>query len=112
MELASFDLAIAVGVLHHLNDAEALQLFQMAQAALKPAGRLITLDNCYRDGQSRIARFLISKDRGQYVRASDAYRNLALSVFPEVKASIREDLLRIPYTQVILECRYWSPAKN
>lgn len=41
---AYFDIVLVVGVLHHLDDTEALQLCQLAQAGLKSGGTLITLD--------------------------------------------------------------------
>ena len=37
-----FDVVIASGIVHHLEDDEALQLFRLSLAALKPGGRLIT----------------------------------------------------------------------
>jgi cyclopropane fatty-acyl-phospholipid synthase-like methyltransferase len=101
---AGFDLVLATGVLHHLTDAEAVDLFRVAQAALKPGGRLVTLDGCFVDGQSAIARHLLKKDRGQFVRNEAAYLALARQVFTSVRSSVTTDLLRIPYTHVILEC--------
>lgn len=103
-EAGSFDLALATGVLHHLGDDEALKLFRLAQEALKPGGRLVTFDGCFEHGQSKIAQYLLSKDRGQFVRTKDEYVRLASKVFGDVKVSIRHDLLRIPYTHIILEC--------
>jgi len=46
----------------------------------------------------------VSRDRGQYVRESAEYAMLAAQVFPEVRSFVRHDLLRIPYTHVILQC--------
>ncbi|MGA7936740.1 MAG: class I SAM-dependent methyltransferase [Kovacikia sp.] len=99
-----FDIVLAVGILHHLDDAEALQLFHLAKAALKPGGRLITLDGVYIDKQSFCARYIISKDRGQNVRTKAEYLAIATQVFSEITVSIRHDMLRIPYTHLILEC--------
>jgi SAM-dependent methyltransferase len=103
-QVNSFDIALATGVLHHLDDAEAIELFQIAHRALRPGGRLVTFDGVYVDGQSRIARYLLSRDRGQYVRRPEGYAELARRVFGAVEVSIRDDLLRIPYTHIILEC--------
>jgi SAM-dependent methyltransferase len=100
----SFDLALAIGVLHHLNDVEALELLRVAYASLRPGGRLITLDGCYVDGQSLVSRWLLAGDRGRYVRARDAYLQLMRSVFPEITTVVRTDLLRVPYTHFIAEC--------
>jgi SAM-dependent methyltransferase len=101
---ASFDLVLATGVLHHLDDSEALDLFRLARQALKPEGRLVTLDGCYLPGQSRVAKLLLRLDRGKFVRTQEGYTTLASQIFRRVEASIRHDLLRLPYTHIILEC--------
>lgn len=103
-----YDLVIAIGVLHHLPDSEAIHLFELAQAALKPEGRLVTVDGCYVPGQSRIARYLLSRDRGQFVRTKESYEHLAKQFFPMPKITIRHDLLRIPFTHIIMECAVGS----
>jgi hypothetical protein len=43
-------------------------------------------------------------DRGRYVRTREAYLALARPSFRGVKAFLRQDLLLIPYTHIILEC--------
>jgi len=103
-EAATFDLVLATGVLHHLDDNHALSLFKLARRALKPGARLVTYDSCFAAGQSKLARFVVSRDRGQYVRESAEYARLAGQVFPEVRSFVRHDLLRIPYTHLILQC--------
>lgn len=100
----SFDIVLAIGILHHLDDTEALRLFEIAKRALKKGGRLVTYDGCYVSAQSRAAKYLLSKDRGQYVRDEQGYSDLAKARFDEVKVSIRNDLLNIPYTHIIMEC--------
>ncbi|SRR6266568_3030235 len=99
-----FDVVLALGIVHHLDDSEALQLFQIAHSALKRGGKLVTLDGVWTNDQSRPARYLLARDRGQFVRSQEQYVNLASQVFSTIKASIRHDLLRIPYTHIILEC--------
>lgn len=103
-EHSYFDIALALGIVHHLDDGEALRLFQIAYAALKPGGKLITLDGCFVEEQSAMARYVVSKDRGQYVRTKEGYLQIASQVFSNITASVRHDLLRIPYTHLILEC--------
>lgn len=103
-EVGSFDIVLAMGILHHLNDDEAVHLFELAHSALKSGGRLVTFDGCYVKGQSPVVRYLISKDRGQYVRTKEGYLNLASEIFANIKVSIRHELLRIPYTFIIMEC--------
>lgn len=101
----AFDIVLAVGILHHLDRDEAIDMFRVAERALKPPGRLVTLDGCYVEGQSAVARYLLSRDRGEFVRTADKYLALAKTVFDDVTVSIRHDLLHIPYTHIALECK-------
>jgi len=101
---SEFDLVLASGVVHHLSDSEAHELFDLARSVLKPGGRLVTLDGCYVEGQSTVARYLLSRDRGKFVRTQSAYEALATKVFPSVKTTIHHRLINIPYTHIILEC--------
>ncbi|MFZ0950723.1 MAG: class I SAM-dependent methyltransferase [Candidatus Sulfotelmatobacter sp.] len=100
----SFDIVIALGILHHLDDSEAVELFRMARRTLKPEGRLITLDGVWVAGQSRFAKFLLSRDRGRFVRHAEEYVALASTSFSIVHSTVRHDMLRIPYSHLILEC--------
>lgn len=102
--LSGFDLVLAVGVLHHLSDAEAARLIHLARAALTPDGRLVTFDGCYTREQSRFSRLIVSRDRGRYVRTAAHYQALAEEGFRRVDVRIRHDLLRIPYAHIIMEC--------
>ena len=75
-----------------------------AKSALKPSGVLVTLDGAFVNGQPMLARVLARLDRGLYVRAPEEYARLARAVFPNVEMQVSTDLLRIPYTHVILRC--------
>jgi len=109
-EPASFDIVIAKGLVHHLDDVEARKLFAVGCEALKPGGRLVTFDGCFVPGQSRIARCLLSLDRGKYVRTEPEYLALARESFDTVISHVRHNLTRIPYTLQIMECtRRLSP---
>jgi SAM-dependent methyltransferase len=100
----SFDTVLALGIVHHLDDEEARQLFQIAYDVLKSGGKLVTLDGVWTDDQSPTARWLLARDRGEYVRNEEEYVTIASQVFQNVRSSIRHDLLRIPYSHLILEC--------
>ena len=99
-----FDIAMANGVLHHLDDTQALELLELARDLLASGGRLVTLDGCYVPAQPAIARLLLRLDRGKHVRAPEAYLSLARKAFRRVEPHVREDLLRTPYTHLIMEC--------
>jgi len=97
-----FDRALAKGVLHHLGDGDAAALFAEAAMALAPGGRLVTVDPCFVPAQSRLARFIISRDRGEAVRVPEAYGELARRSFDQVEVVVFDDLLRVPYTHAMV----------
>lgn len=100
----NFDIVLAIGILHHLNDAIAQELFETAYNALRPGGTLLTLDPVYTENQSLIAKYIVSKDRGQAVRTDNAYIEIAEKHFKASKALIEESPLRIPYTGIVMTC--------
>jgi SAM-dependent methyltransferase len=102
-DLRDFDLALAFGVLHHLDDGAATALCRAAARALVPGGRLVAVDPALIPAQHPVARFLITRDRGQYVRSPSDYGDIAQGVFTDAKVVVRNDLLRIPYTHCVIE---------
>ena len=97
-----FDLVIAVGVLHHLGDAEVRAAFALGARALRDDGRMVTVDPCWTEPQHPVARMLISRDRGQNVRSASDYARLTEGTFAEAVVIERTDLLRIPYSHAVL----------
>jgi SAM-dependent methyltransferase len=98
------DVVLLMGLVHHLNDHEAIELLHRVKRGMKADGRLFTLDGCYREGQSGIARRFLDADRGRFIRDEQAYLALAGLVFTQVRGSIREDFFRVPYTTIVMEC--------
>jgi SAM-dependent methyltransferase len=103
--LPCFDIVLMLGLLHHLGDETARQLLGLVKRAMKPDGRLFTVDGFYEPGQPWFARYLLDRDRGKFIRNREAYIRLAHQTFGKVLASTRNDLFHIPYSAVILECR-------
>jgi SAM-dependent methyltransferase len=68
------DLVAIMGLLHHLNDDEVLELLHILSTGLS-IRRVITVDTVYITGR-RINNFLAMLDRGRYVRNVDEYRHL------------------------------------
>jgi 2-polyprenyl-3-methyl-5-hydroxy-6-metoxy-1,4-benzoquinol methylase len=99
----TFDIVLAIGVLHHLNDVEAQTLIQLAHHVLVSGGYLVTLDPVFVPGQNRIARFLISRDRGKFVRSPEGYQSLAHSIFANVECTVLHNMLRLPYTHFVMK---------
>ena len=89
------------GVLHHIADQELSETLTHVRDVLKDDGVLFTLDGCYREGQSRIAKWLLDNDRGEFVRDQDGYDQALSGVFGNVQFAIRDDYSRVPYTFII-----------
>jgi 2-polyprenyl-3-methyl-5-hydroxy-6-metoxy-1,4-benzoquinol methylase len=98
---SEFDIAIAIGILHHLDDEEARELFRAAEKLLKPGGRLIVSDPVSRLSQNPIARLVMRFDRGKSIRSKEGYLALAGDRLQLIRTDLRSDFLRIPYDHCI-----------
>lgn len=103
------DLVLACGLFHHLDDGKVFDVIRAAARTLDAGGRLVSIDPCLSERQSKLARFLVTKDRGRHVRKDEALRRLGEAGFSEVRTVVRCDLLRMPYTHVVMECA--QPAR-
>ncbi len=104
-DLGTFDVVMALGVVHHLSDADADILFATAAKVLRQGGHVVTLDPAFLKGQNPVARLLAALDRGQHVRTPDEYLSIARRHFQQVNATILHDLIAVPYTHCILEAQ-------
>lgn len=107
-----FDIALANSLLHHLDDAQARRLFELAHRALRPGGWLVTYDNVYIEDQHWFARWLIGRDRGTAVRTREGYEALARSRFSQIESTILHDTLRVPYTILVMRCTKTGNAER
>jgi SAM-dependent methyltransferase len=100
-EFAGADIVMMNGVLHHIADEELKDTLSNVRGVLKSDGVLFTLDGCYREGQSRLVKWLLRNDRGEFVRDQNGYDRVLRTVFGQVDLFIREDYSRVPYTFII-----------
>ena len=98
-----FDVVMATGLLHHLDDEKVQGLMKLVHSALREGGQLITIDPCFAADQNAVSHFLVSRDRGQNVRDLAGYSSLAKSVFSNTAAIVRHRKW-IPYTHCIMQC--------
>jgi SAM-dependent methyltransferase len=97
------DIVMAIAVLHHLDDQDAVDCIRFAYDALKMKGRFICLDPCWIPNQGAFSRFVMANDRGRNIRTEQQYRQLAAQIFRNVAAWVNT-AARIPYVSIILEC--------
>ena len=101
-----FDVAIAIALLHHLDDDEAITLLRLLKQVLGPSGRVLTADPVFIDGQNPISGRLIAWDRGRNIRRAGEYRALADGTFDHVEGEIvdKGSIPRLLRTWV-MQCR-------
>ena len=73
-----FDFVMMNGLLHHVDDATALDILQLAMDSLQPGGKVLCIDGGLNPKQNAFARYLLKEDRGEFVRSPEAYEKLAI----------------------------------
>lgn len=104
-ELTDRTLALSLGVLHHVDDDTADELLALARRSLTEGGRFVSFDPTLTDGQHPVARFLVRNDRGQHVRGPGELEAIVRRHFAHVDVIVRHDLLRTPYSHVVVHAR-------
>jgi SAM-dependent methyltransferase len=99
-----FDIVLASGILHHIDDASANGLLAVSARLLAKNGRMVIADPVVAPGQSPVAKFLISLDRGRNVRTPEHYLALARTRFEKVHSHVCDLHPWLPYTQFIMDC--------
>lgn len=102
-EISPFDIVLAIGLLHHLDNDAARNVLRLARLALKPGGRFVSIDPVFAVIQNSLSRTLVSRDRGQNVRDEKGYLALARHEFHLTEGVVRHRTW-IPYSHWIMEC--------
>lgn len=97
------DIVIMCGLLHHLDDNIFIEILQGVKKVLSDDGKVFSLDGCYIDKQSYIARKILENDRGKHVRDETTYVSLVSKVFNSVESRIHDNLYYFPYTSIVME---------
>ena len=104
-EKGPYDLVFLAGVLHHLDDSQVAELVDQVAPLLTDNGRFVALEPVFDPDQRLTARLIIAADRGRFVRDRSGYANLLRRRLPAITTSIHSDLLRMPYTHLLIEAR-------
>ena len=99
-----YDVILADGLIHHLSESEAQELFHLGYSSLKENGFMLTVDPVLVEKQNFLDRFIISMDRGQHIKQCDEYKKTAESIFSTVSVSIIRNIGIFSLTGCILKC--------
>ena len=100
--LGTFDVAVAIGVLHHLPDSDVTSMLRAFSRMLVPSGRFVAAEPVWEPSQRTTARVLAALDRGRFVREESRYVDLLSPWFRRVECEIRHDLFWFPYTHCMI----------
>lgn len=101
LPVSSFDLVIAIGVLHHIDSEVFIEFVKEAFRILKPGARLTTFDPVFHKEQSKMSEWIVKQDRGSWVRTESEYLEIIQSNFQGIiDTKIYSKLLRIPYDHI------------
>ncbi len=98
-----FDRAIIVGMLHHLDDTQAIGALKEAKRVLKKGGRLLVMEDTKTDFLP--TRLLQEIDQGKFIRTSDTWKIFFSDNFTIRKIFSFQNGLCF-YTAAILEKSY------
>ncbi len=107
-EYEKVDRIILLGIIHHLDDNESRLLIDKLNNLLTENGVIYTLDPLFvtvGKPSDRIANFIASKDRGQYVREEEEYLKLFSPKIEKIEKRVFNNLLRIPFYHLGLSVR-------
>lgn len=96
-----FDVVLLLGLLHHIDDPAADALLSLCGRMLAPGGRVVSADTAYEAHQKRFARWMSDNDRGEHVRPTAGYREMAERSFSVVRGRV-VDVMRVPTTQWLM----------
>lgn len=83
--LGEFDVALVIGVLHHITDDQVRAMAKGAQKVLRKGGSLLVWEPCWTETQSTLDRFMLSIDRGRHVRTATKYALLLEETFGRIE---------------------------
>jgi hypothetical protein len=85
-----------------MPEKDAQDFIAQARRLLVPtAGKLITLDPVRHPNESLLSGFLVSQDRGRFVRTPEGYKNIVKTNLDLIESKVLKRLIRIPYDQFI-----------
>lgn len=100
-----FNLILAYGLMHHLDDALCEVFFKKSFELLQPNGCIICFDGCIYPNQLKRKSIIVKADRGKYIRSPEKLIHLSELAGFNCVSTIEEDSLLIPYSLLALSAR-------
>lgn len=101
------DWVFAFNIVHHIDVAEAGNIYLSAYKLLKPGGIFVEYDTTYFKGQNRFAKFIAGLDRGKFIKNDYEYIAIAKHYLKDGSIHIkRHDNLTVIPGYAFVEIKY------
>ena len=102
--LGMFDLVLAIGFFHHVDNITITKYLNHLGKALEEKNSLYSIDVCFIDNQSWFSKYIVSMDRGNFIRTEQEYVDLVKLNYVKVDSLVRNNLLILPHHSCIMFC--------
>jgi cyclopropane fatty-acyl-phospholipid synthase-like methyltransferase len=100
LKISGSTIALALGLFHHLSDAQIQQLLNNLRSVLQPGGTIFSVDPTITSKSSRVAKWFAQNDRGQYVRSPEILESLLETNGFTAKIALKSGEFRMPLDTV------------
>jgi SAM-dependent methyltransferase len=97
-----FDLVIAFGVLHHLDDDQVRRCLEGCVGMLGNAGTFLSVDPCHRQHERPLEYLMKQFDRGRFIRPASSYGDLVAKSFQSVAVDIEVKQMLMQYSLAVV----------
>jgi SAM-dependent methyltransferase len=96
------DLVICSGVLHHVSRDEIDTILSSSRKLLREGGRFAALEPTFLEKQDWASRAVLRQDRGKSIFMDHEWASIMKTHYPNHETWVLTNLLRIPYTHILL----------
>jgi SAM-dependent methyltransferase len=92
----NFDKIILLGLLHHISDQDAINLFNDLKNVVMPQSQVFCLDTSFKKNQKFFSKMMAKLDKGNHVRFPEELEKLVDKEFYTIDVKMFDNLLRVP----------------
>jgi SAM-dependent methyltransferase len=103
VRLAHTDLALALGLFHHIDDYEMMKCLENLRSSMSTGSVLKSFDPVIDNSTTKVAAWVARNDRGQNLRSVDELCSIFEQFSFKVRSRIERNVIRIPVDLVVCE---------
>ncbi len=96
------DLVLCNGLLHHMDDDQALETIDYARSLLSSTGRFVCTEPTFLAHQSYVSRLVMGWDRGKNIRSETEWKKLFQNKFSNIDTNIFFGVSSFPFIRIVV----------